>query len=168
MNSGRLVWLVAVLTIACALISWGSISTARADAAAGTEISAVGVKSRSQSAELDQLSDISAQIRGARRAERACRAYRGIDPAPTPGAGRRRPQGCAATGKRRGEARHRRIFRLSMSVLPSLSCGGFSIPEEGLYRYRQGSVLFTGLPARFSPPGGRRRAGDGLYRPPIG
>jgi len=63
MNSGRLVWLVAVLTIACALISWGSISTARADAAAGTEIGAAGVKSRSQTAELDQLSDINAQIR---------------------------------------------------------------------------------------------------------
>ena len=56
MNSGRLVWLVAVLTITCALISWESISTARADVAAG-------VKSRSQSAELDQLSDINAQIR---------------------------------------------------------------------------------------------------------
>jgi protein-disulfide isomerase len=63
MNSGRLVWLVAVLTITCVLISWESISTARADVAAGTEIGAAGGKSRSQSAELDQLSDINAQIR---------------------------------------------------------------------------------------------------------
>jgi protein-disulfide isomerase len=56
MKSGRRVWLVAVLTIASALIVWGSSTAARADATVGT-------KSRPRSAELDQLSDINEQIR---------------------------------------------------------------------------------------------------------
>ena len=64
MYSGRLVWLVAGLTAACALISCGSISTARADAKSDTETdAAVVVKSRSAPATPDQLSEFDEQIR---------------------------------------------------------------------------------------------------------
>lgn len=64
MNSGRLVRRVAVLTLSCAVIPCGTISTARADAKSDTAPgAAVVVRSRSTPATPDQLSDINEQIR---------------------------------------------------------------------------------------------------------